>query len=93
MLMNMVFEGLLPEQVSFDAEGKSLAVVIFNYREPSPKTGAVEFWNVIEGDKPRLERTGYKIDVVRGAHDIKLVALKQTGERIYSIHSTKDFQA
>ncbi len=87
------FEGLLPEQVSFDAEGKSLAVVIFNYREPSPKTGAVEFWNVIEGDKPRLERTGYKIDVVRGAHDIKLVALKQTGERIYSIHSTKDFQA
>ena len=67
------FEGLLPEQVTFDASGKSLAVVIFNYREPSPKTGAVEFWNVISGQKPRLERTGYKIDVVRGAHDIVLV--------------------
>ncbi|WP_019508393.1 hypothetical protein [Pleurocapsa sp. PCC 7319] len=67
------FEGLLPEQVTFDAEGKSLAVVIFNYREPSPKTGTVEFWNVVSGDKPRLERTGSKIDVVRGAHDIVLV--------------------
>lgn len=67
------FEGLLPEQVTFDAEGKSLAVVIFNYREPSPTKGAVEFWNVISGDKPRLERTGSKIDVVRGAHDIVLV--------------------
>ena len=68
------FEGLLPEQVTFDRSGKSLAVVIFNYRQPSPKTGAVEFWNVIAGDKPRLARTGYKLDVVRGAHDIILVS-------------------
>ncbi|MEO0688230.1 MAG: hypothetical protein AAFY76_25020, partial [Cyanobacteria bacterium J06649_11] len=45
------FEGLLPEQVAFDAEGKSLAVVIFNYREPSPRKGAVEFWNVIPASK------------------------------------------
>ena len=67
------FEGLLPEQVAFDAEGKSLAVVIFNYRQPSPKTGAVEFWSVVSGDRPRLERTGYKINVVRGAHDLVLV--------------------
>jgi DNA-binding beta-propeller fold protein YncE len=67
------FEGLLPEQVTFDAEGKSLAVVIFNYRKPSPKTGAVEFWKVIPGDRPRLEKTGYKINVVRGAHDLVLV--------------------
>jgi DNA-binding beta-propeller fold protein YncE len=67
------FAGLLPEQVTFDAKGNSLAVVIFNYREPSPTKGAVEFWKVILGDQPRLERTGYKIDVVRGAHDLVLV--------------------
>ncbi len=67
------FEGLLPEQASFDADSKSLAVVIYNYREKSPKTGAVEFWNVVGGNKPKLERTGFKIDVVRGAHDITLV--------------------
>ena len=67
------FEGLLPEQVTFDESGKSLAVVIFNYRQPSPKTGAVEFWNVLSGDIPKLERTGFKLDVVRGAHDLVLV--------------------
>lgn len=64
------FEGLLPEQVTFDESGKSLAVVIFNYRQPSPKAGAIEFWNVLAGDQPKLERTGFKLDVVRGAHDI-----------------------
>lgn len=67
------FEGLLPEQVTFDATGDSLAVVIFHDREPSPKTGAVEFWNVMRGNLPRLERTGHKLDVVRGAHDIVLL--------------------
>jgi DNA-binding beta-propeller fold protein YncE len=68
------FAGLLPEQVTFDTEGNSLAVVIFNDREPSPTKGAVEFWKVIPGDRPRLERTGYKIDVVRGAHDLVLIS-------------------
>jgi DNA-binding beta-propeller fold protein YncE len=67
------FEGLLPEQVTFDAAGKALAVVIYNYREPNPETGAVEFWRVISGNPPQLERTGFKLDVVRGAHDITLV--------------------
>lgn len=67
------FEGLLPEQAAFDASGNSLAVVIYNYREPSPRTGAIEFWNVTSGNTPALERTGYTLDVVRGAHDIVLV--------------------
>jgi hypothetical protein len=67
------FEGLLPEQATFDATGKSLAVVIYNYREPKPKMGAIEFWNVIAGNNPKLERTSTKIGVVRGAHDIVLV--------------------
>lgn len=67
------FEGLLPEQATFDANGEALAVVIYNYREQSPKTGAVEFWNVASDRKPRLERTGYSIDIVRGPHDIVLL--------------------
>ncbi|MEM1310371.1 MAG: hypothetical protein AAGF98_12930 [Cyanobacteria bacterium P01_H01_bin.153] len=67
------FEGLLPEQAAFDATGDSLAVVIYNYREPSPTSGAIEFWQVTAGDTPRLTRTGFKLDVVRGAHDIVLV--------------------
>ena len=67
------FEGLLPEQATFDAIGNSLAVVIFHDREPAPKTGAIEFWHVVQGESPSLERTGYKLAVVRGAHDIVLV--------------------
>lgn len=67
------FEGLLPEQATFDADGNSLAVVIYNYREQNPRTGAVEFGNVVSGSQPRLERTGFKLDVVRGAHEIVLV--------------------
>ncbi|MEO1400644.1 MAG: hypothetical protein AAFV72_05240 [Cyanobacteria bacterium J06635_1] len=68
------FEGLLPEQATFDADGKAIAVVIYNYREPSPTTGAVEFWRVVAASPPRLERTGFRLDVVRGAHDIVLVS-------------------
>ena len=67
------FEGLLPEQATFDADGKSLAVVIYNYREQSPRNGAVEFWTVIGSEPPQLERTDLKLEVVRGAHDIVLV--------------------
>ncbi|WP_242028565.1 lactonase family protein [Pseudanabaena sp. FACHB-2040] len=67
------FEGLLPEQATFDATGDALAVVIYHNREPNPRTGVVEFWNVVSGDPPRLERTGFRLDVVRGAHDIVLV--------------------
>jgi 6-phosphogluconolactonase (cycloisomerase 2 family) len=73
------FEGLLPEQATFDAAGKSLAVVIYNYREDSPRTGAIEFWHVISGNRPRLERTGLTLDVVRGAHDIVLVPSVSAG--------------
>lgn len=67
------FEGLLPEQATFDATGNALAVVIYHYREPGPKTGAVEFWHVTPGNPPSLDRTDYKLEVVRGAHDIVLV--------------------
>ncbi len=67
------FDGLLPEQAAFDASGNALAVVIYNYREPGPQTGAIEFWHVVSGNTPRLERTGYTLDVVRGAHDVVLL--------------------
>jgi DNA-binding beta-propeller fold protein YncE len=67
------FEGLLPENAAFDAEGNALAVVIFHDRQQSPRTGTVEFWNVIKAQEPRLERTGFKIDVTRGPHDVILV--------------------
>ena len=67
------FAGLLPEQAVFDASGTALVVVIYNYRENQPRTGAVEFWQVIAGESPQLQRSSWQIPVVRGAHDIRLV--------------------
>jgi DNA-binding beta-propeller fold protein YncE len=67
------FEGLLPEDAVFDADGKALAVAIYNDRIPSPKTGRIEFWNLKHDPNPRLERTGFKQEVVRGPHVMMLV--------------------
>jgi hypothetical protein len=68
------FEGVLPEQAMFDADGDALAVVIYNEREDPMKPGYVEFWNVIRsGDQPRLVRTAVRVSVVRGPHALNLV--------------------
>lgn len=68
------FEGVLPEHAVFDSDGDSLAVVVYNERENPLGDGYIEFWNVTTaGDKPALERTGARIDVVRGAHVIGLL--------------------
>lgn len=69
------FEGLLPEDAVFDASGQSLAVLIYNYREDSPRTSAIEFWHVITGAEPALERTGFKVEVTRGPHSTALIPL------------------
>ncbi|KJH70792.1 lactonase family protein [Aliterella atlantica] len=66
------FEGLLPEDAIFDADGKSLAVVIYNERISSPKTGKVEFWNVVQQPEPKLERTRFNLEVVRGPHNLAI---------------------
>jgi len=67
------FEGLLPEQVAFDASGRGLAVVVYHYREDQPRKGGVEFWTITTETAPELQRTGFMVPVVRGAHDIRLV--------------------
>jgi DNA-binding beta-propeller fold protein YncE len=68
------FEGVLPEHASFDADGDSLAVAIYNDREDPTGPGAVEFWNVIgEGEDARLERTAVRLPVARGAHAVALI--------------------
>lgn len=68
------FEGVLPEHAVFDADGDALAVVIYNKREAPLDPGYIEFWNVVhDGDMPALERTGIRLDVVRGPHTTVLV--------------------
>ncbi|BBM86498.1 WD40 repeat domain-containing protein [Candidatus Uabimicrobium amorphum] len=67
------FDGLLPENATFDASGKNLAVAIYHNREEKPREGFIEFWNVTKKDNYALERTGYKIPCMRGIHDLVLV--------------------
>ena len=66
------YEGLLPEDAVFDAEGESLAVTIYNYAGEFPEEGVMEFWNVTEeGGGPALERTDFTLPVVRGPHTVE----------------------
>ncbi|MDX2302753.1 MAG: hypothetical protein NW226_08125 [Microscillaceae bacterium] len=65
------FEGELPEDAVFDADGKTIAVTIYNQRfEAFPKQGYVEFW-ALEGEK--LTRTALRVPLTRGCHNLKLV--------------------
>jgi DNA-binding beta-propeller fold protein YncE len=68
------FEGVLPEDAMFDADGDSLGVVIYNERENPMNPGYIEFWNVIRaGEEPRLQRTSIRVPVVRGPHAMNLI--------------------
>lgn len=68
------FEGVLPEHAAFDVDGDSLAVVVYNERANPTGPGYIEFWNVVrDSDRPALERTGARINVVRGPHTMALV--------------------
>ncbi|MEL7540372.1 MAG: hypothetical protein AAGJ51_05670, partial [Pseudomonadota bacterium] len=64
------FEGNLPEDAVFDADGDALAVAIFEVKRLDDDMGYVGFWK-IENDK--LINTGLATPVARGVHDLVLV--------------------
>jgi sugar phosphate permease len=47
--------------------------VLLDRYEPRRRRGVVEFWRLIDGGTPRLERTNYELDVVPGPHTLHLV--------------------
>jgi hypothetical protein len=63
------FEGILPEGAAFDASGNGLAVAVYDYFTPKPE-GGIEFWQVIQQPKIKLQRTGYVVDLDRGVHQV-----------------------
>lgn len=67
------FEGILPEGITFDASGHYLAVAVFDYHDPARAGGAVDFWQLTRSNVPTLEKMERSIQVMRGAHIIKLV--------------------
>jgi len=70
------FDGVLPEDAIFDADGDSLAVAVFHLRSaPGRRRGFVDLWRVAETeDGPRLFNTGERLETVRGPHDLVRLA-------------------
>ncbi|MGJ3231787.1 MAG: hypothetical protein ACFE0P_08315 [Oceanicaulis sp.] len=66
------FDGVLPEDAIFDADGDSLAVAVFHLRDgPGRRRGYIDLWRVSETeDGPRLSATGQRLETVRGPHDL-----------------------
>ncbi|MEM9671674.1 MAG: hypothetical protein AAF992_03720 [Bacteroidota bacterium] len=71
-LQRVPFDGVLPENVVFDADGDMIAVAVYEYNDQPLEEahGAVEFWRVSEN---RLEATDTKIALTRGVHMLALV--------------------
>ena len=72
-IANYPLQGILTEGLAFDASGSFVAVTHFDRFEPRHRRGVVEFWRLIDGRAPRLERTNYELDVVPGPHTLHLV--------------------
>ncbi len=68
----MYFDGVLPEDAIFDADGDSLVVATFHLRSgPLRRRGLIDLWRIAETeDGPRLEATGQRLETVRGPHDL-----------------------
>lgn len=63
------FEGILPESAAFDTSGNYLAVTVYDYFTSKPE-GGIEVWQFLQKPKPALQRTGYRIDINRGVHQV-----------------------
>jgi hypothetical protein len=70
----VAFEGVLPEDVVFDADGDMIAVAVFHGKEEAPQAGWVAYFRVDRsGAAPRLVPTGQRMPTTRGAHDLILI--------------------
>ena len=67
------FDGILPEGITFDASGKYLAVAVFDHYNPGQPGGTLDFWQLLDGDDPKLLKLDHQVPVMRGAHIVKRV--------------------
>lgn len=65
------FRGVLPEHATFDANGRYLAVTVFEYLPPTPG-GGIELWRVTGDERLQLERARDRIPVGRGVHHVEV---------------------
>lgn len=74
MIHEVPYLGVMPKGVSFDKNGDMLVVTSFEYNDLFERKGAIEFWNVTGVAKnKKLENTGIKFKLTRGAHAIKVI--------------------
>lgn len=64
------FDGNLPEDAVFDADGDALAVAIYEDAKRADGLGYVAYWRV---EDDALVFTGVETPVARGAHDLALI--------------------
>lgn len=66
-------QGILTEGLTFDSSGRFVAVTHFDRYDPRRRHGVVEFWRLVDGETPRLERTNFELQTVPGPHTLHLV--------------------
>ena len=70
----VAFDGVLPEDAVFDADGDMIAVAVFHAKEAAPQAGWVAYFRIDRtGSAPRIVPTGVQTPTVRGAHDLVLI--------------------
>ena len=67
------FEGILPQNIAFDKSGNNIAVTVFDYFNFGKHFGGIEFWKVIKGTKPTLQKQDFKLFLPRGCHALRIV--------------------
>lgn len=72
-IANYRVAGILPEGLAFDKSGGFLAATVFDHYDPLRRRGTVEFWRLIDGQIPRLERTNYELEVAPGPHTLVMI--------------------
>lgn len=77
-------DGILPEEVTFDAAGNYVAATVFDHFDPTDPTdptrpdptrrrGSLQFFAVARDDCPNLVRTNATIEVPPGPHTVAIV--------------------
>ncbi len=68
---------ILPEDVVFDDDGDMIAVLSYHEKSDKPQGGWVEFFEVTRTEStPRLQPTGRRLALPRGAHDLLVLRAK-----------------
>ncbi|MEO0521547.1 MAG: hypothetical protein AAF088_01350 [Pseudomonadota bacterium] len=67
------YDGILPEAAAFDASGDYVMVVNYDQFEGGSDGGSIDFWRLVEGDRPKLVQTRTSIPVPHGPHSTTLV--------------------